>query len=320
MKKSERKLEILSVLGLLLASLFWGISFPAMKMASSLPTVYILAVRFSAAALLLSLAFFRHFKNFNKNILKCALILSIFLFLMYFLATVGIKYTTSSRASFFTCMTFVTVPLINRIFYKVKFTKITIISVLLCFIGIFLLSYTDDLGGFGFNIGDIICILASVAAAIYIINLERVANAEWMDSILYTIFLIAFIALWSFIASLFTGDFQRGVEATTPFLLGVLLFMGVFCSAASTLLQSFCQKHVPANRTGIIFAMEPASGCIFSLIILGEVMSLYAWIGALLVMISLLYMEIATAKVEEKAEKPKAQGEVDTGINNRKAI
>ena len=84
--------------------------------------------------------------------------------------------------------------------------------------------------------------------------------------------------------------------------------------------QSFCQKHVPANRTGIIFAMEPASGCIFSLIILGEVMSLYAWIGALLVMISLLYMEIATAKVEEKAEKPKAQGEVDTGINNRKAI
>ena len=102
MKKSERKLEILSVLGLLLASLSLGRSAFRYENGFCLPTVYILAVRFSAAALLLSLAFFRHFKNFNKNILKCALILSIFLFLMYFLATVGIKYTTSSRASFFT--------------------------------------------------------------------------------------------------------------------------------------------------------------------------------------------------------------------------
>ena len=305
---SARRLEILSVLGLLLASLFWGISFPAMKLAASLPTVYILAVRFAAAAVILSLAFFRHFRNFNPNILKYAFILSVFLFLMYFLATVGIKYTTSSRASFFTCMTFVTVPVINLIFYRVKFTRITLISVLLCFVGIFLLSYTDDLGGFGFNTGDIICILASVAAAIYIIQLEKVANADWMDSILYTIFLIAFISLWSFIASLFTGDFAKGVNDTTPFLLGVLLFMGFFCSAASTLLQSFCQKHVPANRTGIIFAMEPASGCIFSLIILGEVMSLYAWIGAVVVMISLLYMEIATGRAEEKTAKLSESG------------
>ncbi len=305
---SARRLEILSVLGLLLASLFWGISFPAMKLAAGLPTVYILAVRFAAAAVILSLAFFRHFRNFNPNILKYAFILSVFLFLMYFLATVGIKYTTSSRASFFTCMTFVTVPVINLIFYRVKFTRITLISVLLCFVGIFLLSYTDDLGGFGFNTGDIICILASVAAAIYIIQLEKVANADWMDSILYTIFLIAFISLWSFIASLFTGDFAKGVNDTTPFLLGVLLFMGFFCSAASTLLQSFCQKHVPANRTGIIFAMEPASGCIFSLIILGEVMSLYAWIGAVVVMISLLYMEIATGRAEEKTAKLSESG------------
>lgn len=309
MNKSERNREILSVLGLILASLFWGISFPAMKMVDGLPSFYILSIRFTVAAVILVLVFFRHFRNFNRNILKYAFCLSIFLFLMYFLATVGIKYTTSSRASFFTCMTFVTVPIINRIFYRAKFTRITVISVSLCFIGIFLLSYTDDMGGFGFNAGDIICILASIAAAMYIINLEKVANAEWMDSILYTIFLISFIAVWSWIASLFTGSFAGGVQNTTSFLLGVLLFMGVFCSAASTLLQSFCQKHVPANRTGIIFAMEPASGCIFSFLILGEVMSLYAWIGAVTVMVSLLYMEIATGKAEEKRTAEEAREE-----------
>lgn len=46
--------------------------------------------------------------------------------------------------------------------------------------------------------------------------------------------------------------------------------------------------------------MEPASGCMLSVLLLGEVMSLGAWIGAVVIMGSLLYMEVATSKEEQK--------------------
>ena len=57
---------------------------------------------------------------------------------------------------------------------------------------------------------------------------------------------------------------------------------------------------MPSNRVGIILAMEPASGCMLSVLLLGEVMSLGAWIGAVVIMGSLLYMEVATSKEEQK--------------------
>ncbi|MFQ7739798.1 MAG: EamA family transporter, partial [Emergencia timonensis] len=117
---------------------------------------------------------------------------------------------------------------------------------------------------------------------------------ENMEPILFTIFLMAFVALWSTLIALATGAFAYA--GTSSFQFGSIIALGLFCSAAAFLLQSICQKYVPSNRVGVIIAMEPASGCVISVIVLGEAMHWTGWLGALLVMVSLLYMEISSGR------------------------
>lgn len=291
MNKVYRK-ELLSVFGLLGAALLWGISFPAMKVVVDLPIFYIMSIRFTVASLALAIVFHRHFKNCNRQILKYAFLLSFCIFLCIFFCTIGIKYTTSARASFFSCLTFMIVPFLNYWIYKVKMCRNTMTSVLICLVGVFLLSYTSEIGGFRLNLGDMLCILGSLTGSFHIIFLERVIKKERMDSILFTVFLMLFIAVWSTAVAFFTSSFSN--VSPTQFQMADIVFIGLFCTAAAFLLQSVSQRYVPCNRVGIILALEPASGCLFSVMLLGDVLSVYGWIGAALVMISMLFLEIAS--------------------------
>ena len=194
---TDKKKEYLSVLGLLLAALLWGVSYPLTKVVEDCPTFYIVSIRFLVAAAALALIFHRHFRNFHKEILKYAFLLSFCITSMYIFGTIGIKYTTSVRASFFTCLSFVIIPILNLVIYKLKLNKTIVISVLICLAGMFLLSYTADMGTFSLNAGDLLCILAATAGSLHIIFLDRVTKQENMEPILFTIFLMAFVALWS---------------------------------------------------------------------------------------------------------------------------
>ncbi|MEY8369620.1 EamA family transporter [Anaerovoracaceae bacterium 42-11] len=293
----NRKTELASVLGLLIAALLWGISYPLTKCVEDCPTFYTVSLRFLTAGIFMAIVFCKRLKKMNKTILKYAFLLSFGLTCMYIFSTLGIKYTTSVRASFFTSLSFVIVPLLNLLIFRLRLTKITVISVLICTVGMFLLTYTPDMGSFGLNIGDFICILAATAGSLHIILLDRVTKKEGMDPMLFTTMLMLFIALWGTLIALPTGAFAyKG----TGLQLGTIVALGLLCSAAAFLLQSICQKYVPSNRVGIILAMEPASGCMLSVLLLGEVMSLGAWIGAAVIMGSLLYMEVATSKEEQK--------------------
>ena len=111
---------------------------------------------------------------------------------------------------------------------------------------------------------------------------------------LFTVLLMLFTALWTTGAGVATGSFSK--ISITPLHLGTIVFLGMFCSAAAFLLQSVCQKYVPANRTGVIFAMEPASGCVISVFLLNESMGVTGWIGAFLILMSSVYMETAVGR------------------------
>ena len=293
----NRKTELSSVFGLLIAALLWGISYPLTKYVEDCPTFYTVSLRFLVAGVFMAIVFCKRFKKMNRTILKYAFLLSFGLTCMYIFSTLGIKYTTSVRASFFTSLSFVIVPLLNLLIFRLRLTRITIISVLICTVGMFLLTYTPDMGSFGLNLGDLICILAATAGSLHIILLDRVTKKDGMDPMIFTTMLMLFSALWGTLIAFATGAFAyKG----TAMQLGTIVALGLLCSAAAFLLQSICQKFVPSNRVGIILAMEPASGCILSVLLLGEIMSLGAWIGAVVIMGSLLYMEVSTSKQEQK--------------------
>ena len=299
MKENSHSREFISVLGLTLAAMFWGISYPLTKFVEDVPTFYIISLRFILAAALLAVCFFRHFRNYNFDTLKNAFILSFLLTAMYIFNIVGVKYTTSVKASFFTTLSFLVCPVINLILYKMKIQKFIGISALICLAGTCMLCYTPDMGRLVINFGDILCGFASIAGAINIIYMEKMSHKDNIDNTLFTIFLMSFIALWGTIIALARGEFDYHSQVTSSQMIAIVL-MGLFSSAGAFILQIHCEKHVPSNRVGIIFSLEPASGCILSVLLIHETMSLIGWGGALVIMISILYMEFANNRQQAR--------------------
>lgn len=296
----NRNTAILSSGGLFLAALLWGVSYPATKLVEDYPTFFILPVRFLIASVMLTVLFWKHFRGISRKTVKHAALLSIFVTSMYVFSTVGIKYTISARASFFTCLTFVIVPILNRLLFRVKISPVIRRSIFLCFAGVLLLSYAPGMTGLALNLGDLLCIVASVAGSLHIVFLDRVAQTEKFDPMLFTTLLMIFVTIWTALAALFTGSFREIAVTGSDFV--TMAFLGIFCSATAFLLQSVCQKYVPANRAGVIFAMEPASGCVLSVLILNESMGITGWLGALLVLLSSVYMETASGRKKDRRE------------------
>ena len=110
---------------------------------------------------------------------------------------------------------------------------------------------------------------------------------------------MAFISIWGTAIALVRGEFAYNALVTSQQMTAIVI-MGIFSSAGAFLLQIHCEKLVSSNRVGIIFSLEPASGCILSVLLIHEAMSLIGWLGALVIMISIIYMELANNKEQAK--------------------
>ena len=68
-------------------------------------------------------------------------------------------------------------------------------------------------------------------------------------------------------------------------------------------LQSVYQKDTTATRAGLIFTLEPVFSAIFAFFLLGERLGVKGYIGAALMLMSLVVMEVELPFFDEKAEK-----------------
>ncbi len=288
------KKETLGTYGLVMVALFWGLGFPALKVVSeTIPTFYLIGLRFFIASALLSVLFFKRLKELNKALVSSAFILSIFLFLCYVSATLGIKYTTSAKASFFSCLGLLIIPVILRLFYKEKIGRRVAISIAVCTAGLFLISYTKTMG-FYLSSGDVICLSCSVTGAAHVVITGRVANDQ--DPALLATVQLFFISVWAFVTALFLEDFP---EALPLFHWGVMAFLSVFCTAAAFVLQCACQRFISPARTGVILAIEPVSGALFSAWLLSDRLGLNGIIGGAMIFAGMIYMELGEGKCSD---------------------
>jgi drug/metabolite transporter (DMT)-like permease len=283
--------ETLSTYGLIFVSIVWGLGFPALKVTSeSIPTFYLIGLRFLMAFVFLFLFFFKKLKEMNKALIRSAFILSIFLYLCYICATLGIKYTTSAKASFFSCLGVLVIPVILRLFFREKVHKRVTISILVCTAGLFLISYTKGMG-FYLSPGDIICLGCSFTGASHVILTGRVANDQ--DPALLATIQLFFISVWAFLTAFLLEDFPTSVPM---FHWGVMLFLALFCTAIAFLLQCSCQRYISPARTGVIFAIEPVSGAFFSAWLLGDHLGINGIVGGAMIFASMIYMELGESK------------------------
>lgn len=280
------KYSLRADIALILVTFFWGIGFPAAKFAlESIGPLYQIAFRFLIAGLLLSIIFYKKVLSMDKNILKPVFLLSVLLYITYFFALLGIKYTTASKSSFLCCLAVIFVPILGYMLNRTRIRINTAVGILICVTGLFLMTYTAE--GFNFSLGDILCIISSITFALQIIFTEKYVGN--FDTALLALLQMYFTGLIGLAVALVFEPFPFGV---TPKSLYSLLFMAVLCTALSFWVQTTCQKFTSASHVAIIFTMEPLFGAMASWLLLGEILGLRGIIGGVLIIAAMIISEL----------------------------
>ena len=287
----NRRLGRASLLG---ATLIWGSSFIILKSTlDSVPTLWVLALRFTGAAALMALIGWKELKQLDRQYLKKGAVLGTALFAAYTLQTFGLEYTTPGKNAFLTATYCVLVPFMWWAFTKKRPDAYNLGAALVCIIGMALVSLDGDLS---LGLGDGLTICCGIFYALHIILTSRAA--EGRSPVLLSMVQFAVAGLWCWVTAPMVSAFPTGVPASAWWSIAYLCFM---CTGICFLLQTIGQKHTTPQTASIILTLESVFGTLLSVIFYHEQLSLKTLTGFVLIFIAVLISETKLSFIRTKA-------------------
>ena len=111
--------ELLGKLSLLAAAFIWGTSFVVLKNTlNSIGTMWVLAIRFTFAAMIMLCLSFRSVRHASARCLRGGIWIGAALAAAYIVQTYGLVYTTPGKNAFLTTVYVILIPLISWPLYK----------------------------------------------------------------------------------------------------------------------------------------------------------------------------------------------------------
>ena len=285
-RQDGRGIKMLAALGLITTTIIWGSAFVVMKNSVDVisPT-YLLALRFTIAALALGAVFWKQTKAINRSDLRCGALLGSFLFASYLFQTYGLKHTTASKNAFITTLYVILVPFLHWFFNKKRPSKNNIAAAVLAVIGLAMLSLEGDLS---INIGDILTLICGFFFAIHIVFIDRYTVNH--DPIRLTVIQMCMAAVLSWLfAPVLEGTFDFRV-IDRSMLIG-LFYLGIFSTMIGFLLQNVGQKYLTPNTSSLLLSFESVFGLVFSVIFLGDPLTLKVIAGCGLMFAAVILSE-----------------------------
>ena len=287
---------------LVLVTLCWGISYYLMDLAlTDMDPFTLNAHRFLGAFAVAGLLSYKKVKDVNRITLKYSLLVGAALVFVYIGATFGVKYTTLSNSGFLCALTVVFTPLIAWVFLRQKLDRKMTLSVVICFIGIALLTLKDD---FSINLGnlkgDLLCIICAVAYAIDLLLTEKAVSHKEVDAYQLGVFQLGVTGLCNLILAIIV---ETPHFPTTGNVWGAVIFLSIFCTGVAFVVQPVAQQYTSAYHVGVIFALEPVFAGIVAFALAGEVLSPKSYFGAVLMIASIFIMEIDFSRFFSRKKK-----------------
>lgn len=268
-----------------IATIFFGMTYVLTKICLNYSTeLHIISFRF-LIAFVISLIFLQRkiFPIKIKEILY-SLILSVLLFMVFITMTIGVKYTTATNASFLISLSVIFIPFFSWIFNKEKPKKSIFIVLIIALIGIMLLTLDKNLE---FHIGDILCLICSLLFSFHVLITERFVKNN--NPITLGVLQFGGVAILSFLVQYPIEKFT--LPKNEKFWIS-LMILSVFCTALAYIIQTVSQKKLSSTLIGLILSLEPIFSGIFGYFILNEYLSLQQYIGAFLLLISIIYVTV----------------------------
>jgi drug/metabolite transporter (DMT)-like permease len=286
-------------LSLLFIAFIWGTTFVLVQKAiSTLEPFAFNGFRFFIAFVILFLnllLFQKHqLQLLSKKIVFAGLLLGLWLFLGYATQTLGLLFTTSSKAGFITGLSVVLVPFFSFLLLKQKPSFPAVIGVSIATVGLFLLTMTDIAA---LNIGDFFVFICAFGFAMHIIFTGKFSDQY--PTLLLTTIQILTVSILSIISSFIFEDFNGMIKLSIISSQSVIIALFVtsfFATALAFFAQTSFQKYTTPTRVALIFAMEPVFAAIAGYYWASERLSLSAIMGCSFIFLGMVFAELPVEK------------------------
>jgi drug/metabolite transporter (DMT)-like permease len=279
--------QIKADLMLLLVTFAWGISYYLMDLSlEELGPFTLNAHRFLIAFVVAVILTFPKLRGVSKETLKYSFYIGSILVVVYIGATFGVMYTSLSNAGFLCALSVVFTPILGYFLFGIVPSKKLRIVVVMCVVGIGLLTLDGNLKP---AVGDLLCILCAVAYAFDLLVTEKAVKKKEVNAFQLGVFQLGFNGVWQLLLAVLLE------EPTFPAsgkVWGSVLFLAIFCTGLAFIIQAVAQQYTSANHVGVIFTLEPVFAGFVAFYFAQEILLLRAYIGAVLLIVGCLVMEL----------------------------
>ncbi len=284
---------------LLVAAAIWGLGTVVIKSTvDAFPPSWMVGVRFTVAGVLLGLITLRRTRGaFDTSHLRAGTMLGVFLFLSYWANSTGLTDTTASNSSFLTTLYVVIIPFLGWLITHKKPTAFNIVAALVCVAGVGCVSYAGA-SGFSLRFGDLITLLSAFFLSVHVLLTAKYAPGRDMTLLTVIQFLVA--GILGFVVGGLTEPVPNFATLSADTWIN-LVYLGVFASCIALLLQNTAVAHVDPAPASLFLATESVFGVSFSIVLLGEVLTLPLFAGFALIFAGIVISEYLPLRAEKKA-------------------
>lgn len=296
----------------ILETLIFGSGNTITKMAyDSITPFWCLAIRFGLATAVFALFFGRRiFASLRSVRLSAWLPAAVCMAVSYICCNVALDFTSATTVGFLVALPVVFTPilssLVNRLRYPLTFLPFQGAVVL----GLYLLCSNG--GALTFGLGEILALASSVALAGALVfgqkGLAELDAISVAGSQIGVAFVLSLICALLFEPLVPLGD-------VAPFAWVTIAFLAFLSTCLTFFLQNCALEKLPSTTVSLLLTGEPVFTAVFSYLLLGETLSHMGWIGASLIVASVVlatYVEgrqaakvpsVASAPIESVAAK-----------------
>ncbi|NSW44451.1 MAG: DMT family transporter [Bacteroidales bacterium] len=275
--------------GLLLAMIFWGMSFIGTKYSlNTLNPISIVLIRLiiSCSFLIVLGKMLKVLKPIKRNHIHWFIILAFFEPFLYFIGeTYGLKYISPTIGSILISTIPLFVPWGAWLFFKEKINIKNFIGIVISVVGVFFTMLNKNFEFTASLLGVSLVLVAVISAIAYTLIIRHIAHDYSALSIITYQNLLGipfFVPLFFFI------DFPTfNIDNIHPLLWLVLLLLGIFPSSFSYMFYTYAVREIGVSRTSVFTNLIPIITAIASYLLFNETLTFVKIIGIVIVIIGL---------------------------------
>lgn len=220
---------------------------------------------------------------------KAGILCGIALFIAMTIQQYCMLFSPAGKAGFITALYIIYVPLISMLFLGQKLSNNVKISVVIAVIGLYLLCFKEDTGGFSYY--DILLLIAAFFYGVHILVVNYFSDkVNAVKTSCVQFFVVGLLSLpLMFLYE--TPTWSSIVACKTP-----ILYAGILTCGVAYTLQIFGQKYTAPVIASLILCLESVFAVLGGAMILNETMTIKETLGCILMITAVILSEIKINK------------------------